>query len=75
MNKYRVWMKTEYQYYIDIEAESLRDAADKARNIHSDYFHDDYDKGCTWKLSDVYRIDEDEEVDFTAEQIANGEAE
>lgn len=75
MSKYRVWAKTTRYYYIDIEAPSREDARDSVDQINSVFFHEVEDADPGWEIADIDPLEDDEEVDFTAEQIENGEAE
>ena len=74
MAKYRIVRKEAREYYIDIEAENKEEACLLEEEVNSCFYHDT-DYFTDWNFCYIDELDDDADVDFTAEEIRNGEAE
>lgn len=75
MAKYRIVRKETREYYIYIEAENEEEARLLEEEVNSCFYHDDTDGFTNWEFCYIDELDDDADVDFTAEEIRNGEAE
>lgn len=67
MAKFRVWAQCITDCYIDIEADTEKEAIEAAREVDGSDFHED---GGDWVISeDVYTISNDNDVDYTYDEI------
>lgn len=75
MAKYRIVRKETKEYYIDIEAENKEEACLLEEEINPFLYNEDREYFTNWEFCYIDELDDDADVDFTAEEIRNGEAE
>lgn len=71
MAKFRVWAQSISDVFIDIEAEDEEQALEAAKELDGGDFHDD--GFGDWIFGSVATLDEDDDVDYTYEEVMGEE--